>query len=377
MQVLCIKSELQKSVQMTEKAAAVRSTLPVISNLLIETNKNLLTLTGYDLEVGIRVSINASVKKAGAFLVPAKTFLNIVSKLDEGEVELSLESKGNLKISNRKSVFNIHTLTPDEFPKLPEIKGAKLFQIGAKGLLEIVKQTFFAVSQDESKQVLNGIFIQLQQNHLSAVATDGYRLAKKNYTLEQNFSDQSQMIIPAKAVSELSRVLPDEEHSVKIEFSKENISFHFENGSENIYLISKLIPGQFPDYKQVIPAETNAKVAVNRKELMAASERSAIIASASANIIHLEVVEGQVHITANTPEVGTSSELLPAAIQGNFKDMIAFNVRLLLDALKIIDEDEVVLELSGKLAPGVLRPKMGKDYLYVVMPIRTAEPVNA
>src|SRR5688572_27834961 len=104
MQVLCIKSELQKSVQMTEKAAAVRSTLPVISNLLIETHKNLLTLTGYDLEVGIKVSINASVKKAGAFLVPAKTFLNIVSKLDEGEVELSLESKGNLKISNRKSV---------------------------------------------------------------------------------------------------------------------------------------------------------------------------------------------------------------------------------------------------------------------------------
>lgn len=377
MQVLCIKSELQKSVQMTEKAAAVRSTLPVISNLLIETNKNLLTLTGYDLEVGIRVSINASVKKAGAFLVPAKTFLNIVSKLDEGEVELTLESKGNLKISNRKSVFNIHTLTPDEFPKLPEIKGAKLFQVGARGLLEIIKQTFFAVSQDESKQVLNGIFIQLQQNHLSAVATDGYRLAKKNYTLEQNFSDQSQMIVPAKAVSELSRVLSDEEHPVKIEFSKEYISFHFENGSENIYLISKLIPGQFPDYKQVIPTETHAKVAVNRKELMAASERSAIIASASANIIHLEVVEGQVHITANTPEVGTSSELLPASIQGEFSEMIAFNVRLLLDALKIIDEDEVVLELSGKLAPGVLRPKMGKDYLYVVMPIRTAEPVNA
>jgi len=373
MKFLCIRSELQKAVAMVEKAVAVRSTLPVIGNILIEAKEKEIILTGYDLEIGITLSLSGTIKETGSLLVPAKTFGNIISKLDEGEVILEQESRGNLKISNKKSIFNIHTLTADEFPKLPEVKSPKRFKIPAKNLLDIVKHTLFSVSTDESKQVLNGIYFHFQKNNLNCVATDGYRLAKKTFTLEEKVADNTQFIMPTKALNEVTKIWQGSDAQLEIAFSKEQLEIK----SEGVYLITRLIQGQFPDYNQVIPKKTEATIVVNRKELLAASERSAIIAANSANIIHLELVEGQLHISANTPEVGTCSELINVSVQGKFKDTVAFNVRLLLDSLKIIDEDDVVLEMTGKLSPGIIKPKASLDYLYVVMPIRTTEPVPA
>lgn len=372
MQLVCTRDDLQHAIAITEKAVAVRSTIPVIGNLHLETHNNVLTLSGYDLEVGIKFSVNTSIQIPGSLLIAAKTFSGIVSKLNAGEVKLQLEGAGQLKITNQNSKFHVHSLPADEFPKFPTIENPQTLKISNKDFKNLIKRTIMAVSNDETKQVLNGILFDFGSQSLSCVATDGYRLALAQQPLNEKVKTPTKIIIPTKALNELNRVLP-ESGELDIKFSKDHVAFE----TANFYLVSRIIQGQFPDYKQVIPKEVKSSIVVERKALMAVCERSAIIAQASANIVHVEAADGELHVSASAPGVGNFSEYVKVEIKGSAMAPAAFNVRLILDALKIIDEDEVFLELTGQLSPGMIKPKNGVDYTYVVMPIKTAEPVSA
>ena len=373
MEFKCVKSDLNNAIQIVEKAVAVRSTLPIIGNILIEASSKGLKLSSNDLEIGIELYMDAEIIEEGAILAPAKTLSSIVNKLSEGEVNFRVDNRNKtILITAGRSKFNIHGLATDDFPVVHKIDKGTVITINAETLKEMVRQTIIAVSMDEVKQFLNGILLEKDKSELRFIATDGFRLAKKVTLLQNdNNDDVVSAIIPSKALQEVNRILQqlDYQGDVTITLSREQVSFTF----EKLYFVSRIIQGQFPDYKQVIPKESKSKVVISRKDLLESMERASIIASSSANIIKLEMVDDKLLVTANTSRVGNVSELIDVIKEGDTIQPIAFNVRLILDVIKNIDEDSIVIGLNSPLAPGVVTPKDNKDYTYVIMPIRTAE----
>lgn len=370
MEFICDKSALQNGVSIVDRIVTTKSTIPIIGNILFEANKNGLKISANNLELGVELTLKAKVIKEGAVLVPAKTLSGIVSKLPETEIGFKLSEKGTIRISYQRSSLNVHTLPPDEFPVLPKIKDGKNISVEAKVLASMIEKTIFATSSSDDKYVLTGVLLESDKNELRMISTDGYRLAKRGEKIKGG-DGQVSAIIPAKALQELLRIidLEDDEDNVQITVAGDQVAFRY----AKVLLISRLIQGQFPDYKQVIPKKCATKIVVDSKQLLNAAERAAVIASGSANIVRFEVRGEQLHLTASTPDVGTVDEVLDAEIKGEGKFQIAFNIRLVADMLKVIYGTKVSIELTEALGPGVMREDGAGDYLYIVMPIRTQE----
>lgn len=377
MEFVCDRKDLQSGVSAVEKIVATRSTLPIIGNILFEAGKGGLRLSANNLEIGVELKVKANVSKEGAVLLPAKTLGGIVSRLPEDEVGFKLAENGTVRISYNQSHFNLHSLPPDEFPVLPKVKGGKTFTIDSEVFISMVKQTIFAVSTSEDKYVLTGVLLEAgksgiagDNSNLRMVATDGYRLAKRGEKVELGGVGEAEVIVPARALQELARILEGKSAGkISLTVSPDQISFQ----CGDVYLVSRVIQGQFPDYKQVIPKKGGIKITLNAKAFLGAAERAAVVASGSANITRLEVKSGKMHLSAHTPDVGSVDEVLAAEVKGGEKAQASFNVRLIIDVLRVFTSEKVVVELSEALSPGVFRPEGGEDYLYIVMPIRTQE----
>lgn len=371
------KESLGFGVGLVERIVSARSTLPVIGNILFEASKNGLKLSANNLEMGIEVLLNAKVSKEGSILIPAKTLGGVVSKLPSGDISFKLKEKGLININYKKSNFNIHGLPSDEFPQIAKVKETKAFSVEGKVLIEMIGQTVFSASSTEEKHVLNGILIETgkipnESTTLRMVATDGYRLAKSGAKVE-GITGSSSVIVPSKAMVEVLKIFSQNPSSTaKVIIGADQISFK----CDDIYLVSRLIPGQFPDYKQVIPKSTETKITIDVASFLSAVERAAVIAAQSANIVKVEVKFNQLHIMASAPDVGSVDEVIEAEVKGKEKSFVAFNVRLIADALKVIDSEKVLLELGEPLSPGLIKPSESKgnsEFVYVVMPIRTQE----
>lgn len=378
MEFVCEKKEIQSGVQAVDRIVATRSTLPIIGNILFEAATGGVKLSANNLEIGIKLGVNATVVKSGAVLLPAKTLSGIVAKLPETAIGFKLGENGMVKISYNGSHFNIHSLPPDEFPALPTVKEVKSFSIDPQVFLSMIKQTIFSVSTSEEKYVLTGVLFDLGSGlitgdgpGLQLVATDGYRLAKRGEKIELSGVGGPNIVVPARALTELSRILEGKSgKKLKVVTSADQVCFQY----EDVYLVSRLIQGEFPDYKQVAPKKSATQLTVNTKKFLESAERAAVVASGSANITRFEVREGKMHILANTPDVGSVDEVLDVDLKGADKVQVSFNIRLITDVLKVINTERTVLELSEALGPGVIRPEGKKeDYLYIVMPIRTQE----
>jgi len=379
MEFNCDKKELQAGVSTVEKIVATRSTLPIIGNILFEAGKSNVKLSANNLEMGIELTIKAEVEKEGSLLLPAKTLSGIVSKLPEGKIGLKLNENRTVRITYDKSHFNLHSLPPDEFPLLPKVKEGKTITLDSDILVEMIKQTIFSVSSSEDKYVLTGVMLETgksqmagDNSNLRMVATDGYRLAKKSAKVTGLGDGNISIIIPAKALTELAKIMEgSKSRPVKIIVAGEQISFRY----DDTYLVSRLIQGQFPDYKQVIPKKSTTKVTLNTAELLRAAERAAVIASGSANVTCFEVKGGKIHVTANTPDVGSVDEVIDAEVKGTDKARVSFNVRLITDVLDVMSSEKVIVELGEGLSPGIIKQEGDEDYIYIVMPIRTQEAV--
>lgn len=379
MELICEKKDLQSGVTMVERIVATRSTLPIIGNILFEAGKNGLNLSANNLEIGISLKVNAKVAKEGAVLLPAKTLSGMVSKLPEKQVGFKLSENSIIKITYDQSCFNLNSLPPDEFPVLPKVTDGKTYLIDAKVLLSMIKQTIFAVSGSEEKYVLTGVLLEFGKSNVGGdssnirlVATDGYRLARRGEKVEGIQQGDTNVIVPAKALMEVARVLEGKDKDkVKITITKEQIGFEI----GGVYLVSRVIQGQFPDYKQVMPKKSSVKATMATREFLEAAERAAVVASGSANITRFEIKGGKISLTASTPDVGNIEEIINAEIKGSEKSQISFNIRLITDALKAVGTNKVSLEMGEGLSPGVIRPEGENDYIYIVMPIRTQEKV--
>ena len=361
------KEQIINGLQAVQNVVSTRTTLPILSNVLLRASEDRLEFTATDLDVTIACAVEAKVKKPGASTVPVKRLFGIVRELNNSEIELEVDDKHACSIRCGASFYKINGLSADEFPPIQKFKEDKKVVLPQETLKGMMKKTSFAMSADESRYVLNGIFFSLKEHKLTMVATDGRRLALADEELDVSEQSQGEFIVPAKTVNELNRLLGDK-GEVELRYAENQASFTLkdEKGS-SILIVTKLIEGNYPNYRQVIPAETKERVSLVREEFLHALRRAEIMTSEKSNSVKLNFGKNKLEITANSPEVGEANETL--AINYKAAEMaIAFNPKYMIDPLNALTNDEVFLELIDELSPGVL--KINGPFLYVVMPMR-------
>jgi DNA polymerase-3 subunit beta len=361
------KEQIINGLQAVQNVVSTRTTLPILSNVLLRAEGERLEFTATDLDVTVACAVEAKVTKAGASTVPVKKLFGIVRELSSLEIELEVDEKNTCSVRAGASFYRINGLSADEFPPLPKFKEDKKVVLPQETFKSMMKKTSFAISTDESRYVLNGIFLSLKDHKMTMVATDGRRLALVDEEVDIAEKSQGEFIVPAKTVNELNRLLQDK-GEVEIRYAENQASFTLkdEKGS-SVLIVTKLIEGNYPNYRQVIPAETKERVALVREEFLHALRRAEIMTSEKSNSVKLSFGKNKLEITANSPEVGEAKESLAINYKG--PDMaIAFNPKYVIDPLNALINDEVFLELIDELSPGVL--KINGPFLYVVMPMR-------
>jgi DNA polymerase-3 subunit beta len=354
------KEAFLEGLQKVQHVVSSRTTLPILSNVLLVARDGRLQFTTTDLDVGITGSVEAQIDKEGATTLPAKRLVSIVRELPSSEVEV--DSKNHASIRSGPSFFKIIGLGESEFPPLPDFSAAKEFRIPQNVLRDGLKKTSYAISTDETRYVLNGIFTSFRDGKMTLVATDGRRLAMVDSDLEFPASHETDVIIPSKAVQELQRLLGDNGDLI-LKLNDNQISFAI----GDTLLCSKLIDGNYPNYRQVIPGDSNERVVISREALLETVRRVSLLSSDKANSVKLVFSENRIEVTANSPDVGEAQESMDVIYQGP-PMQIAFNPEFLQAPLRALDSEHVYLDLIDEMSPGVLR--IEGTFLYVLMPMR-------
>ena len=355
------KEVLLSGIQIVQNVVGARSTLPILSNILIETQQDGIKLTATDLDIGISCVIPVDIQEQGAITLPAKRFSDIIKELPSGDVSITSKKNNLVVIETGLCQFKIMGLAREEFPKLPEFKDKEVIKLEQAGLKQVLNLTSFAVSFDETRYILNGILFKINKNNLTLVATDGRRLAIIEKKLNQGIDRDINIIIPIKTIHELNRNLKDEGG---LNLLLGNNQALFDLG--NVVVISRLIEGEFPDYRQVIPPLSENKMRVDRTQFLLALRRAALLATPDYQAVKLEVFKNKLVLSKSTPDIGESREELDMEYQGQ-EMAIGFNPNYLIDALKNLAVDAIELELTDSEKPGVIRID---GYIYIVLPMR-------
>ncbi|MEI8175778.1 MAG: DNA polymerase III subunit beta [Candidatus Omnitrophota bacterium] len=366
MKIQCGKESLLNGIQTVYSTTTLKSTLPILSNILMETKKGALKLTATDLDIGVTHDIQVKVELEGAVTVPAKRFFDIIKELP-GNKDIVISAKKNniVTIECENLFFKLIGLPKEEFPKLPEFKDQDSICMPQLVLKKMLTMTAFAMSYDQTRYVLNGILFAMGAQTLKLVGTDGRRLA----TIEQQVQIPKELektakniIVPTKAISELLRALGTG-GDVKIVIHENQALFNLGQTA----IVSRLVEGEFPRYEQVIPKEVKEKLKVNREDFMLAVRRASILTNQESQAIKLELFKGKLVISKITPELGESREEMAADYKG--PDMaIGFNPTYLVDVLKNMDTPDIEVELTSPEKPGVFRA--AGNYIYVVLPMQ-------
>src|ERR1044071_8566770 len=337
------KEKLLEGLQQVQNVVSTRTTLPILSNVLLQAKGKEVNLTTTDLDVGVRGGFEATVDKAGATTLPARRLFTIIRELPSSEISVEVDGKNAASIRSGQSFFKILGLPEEEFPPLPKFENAKIVTMRQKDLRDGLRKTAYAISTDETRYVLNGVLFSFKENKLTLVATDGRRLAMLDIELEFPRSHEADIIVPTKAVTELQRLLTDDDE-VKVSVGSGQIAFDL----NKTLLVSKLIEGNYPNYKQVIPGEMKERVTLERETFLNSLRRVSLLASDKSNSVKLNFTKNNLDITANTPEVGEAKESLPVQYKG--RDFsIAFNPEFLMAPLRALAEDEVYLDLIDEM----------------------------
>lgn len=364
MEIKVQKNELLKKITMGVNIAASKpNTLPILNNLLLETQKDgKLKIVATDMEVGISTLLPIEVIQAGSITVPARKFFDIVKELPEGGVEISVTKNNTISIRAGKSYFKIMGLDKEEYPKLPEFSLENTIELDQSIIKESLSLTSFAISHDETRYVLNGVLLSIEEDQIRFVATDGRRLAFCKKELKQKNIKKTEIIIPSKTIHELLKLL-SWEGTVKIIHTQNKVIFYF----NDTYLTSSLIEGNFPNYNQVIPQEEKTQVKANREELLQAIRRAALLTSPEAPALKFDFIKNKIIVSAKTPNMGEAKEELPAEFKGG-EITIGFNPGYFLDVLKNLSDEDISISLNDPDKPGLIKGREG--YLYVIMPMQ-------
>jgi len=364
MKVKVEKQELLKATQAIQNVVAVKGTLPILSNILIEAEANKIRLTATDLEIGIHYSVNAEVFQPGELTVPAKKFNEMIKELPDSPITLSTLKNNTMSINSENVYFKLLGLPKDDYPKIPQPQEENSIELEQEVLKNMLSMTMFATSHDEVRYILNGVLFNIKGNILRLVATDGRRLAMAEKQIKAQKEFTKQVIVPNKAVQELNRIL-QEQGTAKIIFGDNQLMFK----AGEVVLITRLIEGEFPNYEQVIPKETQNKVRVNTQRFLTGTKRAALLTHQDSQSIRIDLLKDKMVISKNTPELGEVKDQIDISYKG--KEMsVGFNPHYLTEALKNISQEEIDIEVDAPDKAGVIRTMLPEKYVYLVLPMQ-------
>ncbi len=382
MEIVCNQNEFNYAIQLVSKAVASRPTHPILANLLLTADQgtNKISLTGFDLNLGIQTSFDATVNKSGAITVPSKLLSEIVNKLpSETPVSLDVdESSDNILIKSDRGSFNIKGIPSDDYPSLPFVESGTSLNIDPSSFLKALKLTIFASSNDDSKQLLTGVNFTFNLKYLESAATDGHRLAvvlvdnKENFDEKEDFVSNEENLsvtIPTRSLREIEKLvsLRSSENSIKLFYDKGQVVFI----SSNQIITTRTLEGSYPNYSQLIPDNFTKLFTFNTKKIIESLERIAVLADQQSSVVKIKLNEQDLAlISADAQDIGNASELVPVSFDFDQFD-IAFNVRYLLEGLRVISSENVIFKCNLSTTPAVLVPEDNvNSFTYLVMPVQ-------
>jgi len=376
MRVSCLQENLAKGLSTVARAVATRSTLPVLGNILLETDQSRLKLAATNLEIGINCWIGAKVEEEGAITVPARLLTEFVNSLPPERIDLELIVRTQtLHMRCSRYEANVKGIEASEFPLIPTAdkleKGSRI-QIAPELIRQMINQVIIAAATDESRPILTGVLVKFDNGQLTLAAADGFRLSVRTARLEGSVPAPISVIVPARALAELARISADEQNPIEVIISeaRNQVMFHL----SNVDLVSQLISGSFPDYRQIIPKTQTTRTVVDTRAFLSAAKIASFFARDAANIVRLkmepgsELTPGQLTVAATSAEVGDNVSQIEAQIEGQNLE-IAFNAKYLMEVLGVVDAPQVALETTTNSSPGVIKPVGSQDFTHVIMPM--------
>jgi DNA polymerase-3 subunit beta len=374
--ITCKQQDLSRGLSVVSHAVSNRSTLPILANILLATDHGRLKLYATNLEIGINCWIEAEVQEEGSTTIPAKVFTELVNSLPQAPVDISVPEESHLVgVKSLRTSSNIKGMDPSEFPLSPTTEGSEPpVIIDAALLKEMIAEVAFAAADDDSRPVLTGVLVQVNNEKITFAAADAFRLAVRSAPLPGDSTPRSDILIPARTLIELARILPSEGTvQMIVTPNRSQVLFH----TENVDLLSRLIEGTFPNYRQIMPKEHTTRAVVETKEFAAAVKSVIPFARDSSNIARVKITgggegiePGTFTVEATAEDLGHNVSTINAAVDGPDQQII-FNVKYLSDVLAVMSTPEVAVEITSAARPGVIRPVGSADYTYVIMPMST------
>ncbi len=364
MKFSCEKNLLNEAVMTASKASSAKSSFPALEGILITTLEDSIRITGFDLDLGIECVIEANIIEKGAIVLNSKMFVEIVRKLPDSNVIIESDEKLLTNIKCDMSEYNIVGISPTEFPELPKINTEKNICLSQNLIKNMIRQTLYAISTSESKPIHTGSLFEIENNRLRIISVDGFRLALRQEELLQQYEDFS-FVVPGKTLSEISKILRDTDEIVSISLAKKHILFEF----DNIVVISRLLEGEFLNYRNVLPKDIRIVVKVETKKLIDSVERASLLINEKIKSpIRCNIDNSDIKITCKTVNGNVYDEVLSENSGGTLE--IGFNNRYMLDALKATEEQNIRMELNTHLTPIVIKPEEGEKFVFLVLPVR-------
>ena len=371
MKIVCYKDKIIKALNSVVKGVASKTTMPILEGILIQTNDNEIKLTTYDLEIGIEYIMDCEIKEQGSTVVNAIMFSEIIRKLPDTEIYISLNDKNLLEIECEGSLYKLATMNPEEFPELPKIEIENSIEVDQNVLKNMIRKTIFAVSSEENRPIFTGCLFEIENNKLNLVAVDGFRLALRSIYLNKQTKNLS-AVIPGKTLNEVNKIISDSFEPVKIGVSKNQALFEM----DNCKIVTRILDGEFLNYKNVIPSNWETRIRVNKNSIQNSFERISLISASAIEKekkypVKVQVDIGKVIISC-TNQTGDAKEELFVSTEG--KNLEAgFNPKYFLDSLKAVEDEEVFIEFGTSISPCLIKSVENNDYTYMILPIRLKE----
>jgi DNA polymerase-3 subunit beta len=371
MKIVCYKDTLLKALNSVIKGVASKTTNPILEGILIQTNENQVKLTTYDMELGIEYIIDSDVKEQGSTVVNAIMFSEIIRKLPDSEIYITLNSNNLLEIECEGALYKLTTMNPDEFPELPKIEIENSIDLEQNMLKNMIRKTIFAVSTEENRPIFTGCLFEVENNKLNVVAVDGFRLALRSIYLPVKVND-FKAVIPGKTLNEINKILLDSFDHVKIGIAKNQALFEM----ENCKIVTRLLDGEFLNYSSVIPSTWETRIRVDKNSIQDCFERVSLISSSSIEKekkypVKVTIDIGKVTISC-TNQTGDAKEEMYVTTEGQNLEA-GFNPKYFLDALRAIDDQEIFVNFGTSISPCIIKPVEEGDYTYMILPIRMKE----
>jgi DNA polymerase-3 subunit beta len=363
MRIICSRDNILEGILTVQKAVSLKTTLPILQGILFDCRGESFKLMATDLELGIEYQVESEIMENGWVVLDARLLGEIIRKLPSAEVEISVNEGYITEIKCANSCFHLQGKNGEDFPELPQVDGERSFLLPQDLLKSMIRQTTFACAVDEIRPILTGALLECSRGEISMVALDGFRLAVR--TVKLDMEEDISAVIPAKTLNEIQKILRDDRGSVRIDLAGNQVLFSM----EKTRVISRLLEGDFINYRQIIPEEYGTGITLKNAELLDSCERASLLArEGKNNLIKFSVQEDCLRITSNA-EIGEVLEEITVETEG--KDIeIAFNSKYLTDVLKIIESEYIKLELTTGVSPCIIKPKEGEHYIYLLLPVR-------